>query len=486
MTDASKYTGLITSQHANKPKFMAMVDGVAQPFVDLQAVLANIPASYDLDNAIGDQLDVVGEWVGIGRNISTPLSVYFSLDTSGLGFDQGSWQGPYDPSTGLISLDDDTYRLLIRAKIGANSWDGTLGTSAAILNSIFGSSESLQPSGIVASGESFGTGDGLTKSFQLQYQGRPIFQISGSPSLYRNDWQGNQLLYSTPRTNMLRQSSFQTGWSLGGSGTTSLTPNYGTAPDGTLTAAVLSTLPGGSQYIYQSQTWAAGNSYTISAYAKTLGCSTFAIQSFQQSGAATFNIATGVATGFNGVCTGQAITPLIPSNGWYRCSATFQSNASGSNNIGFGTYGSSYSGNGFLIWGGQCELGPLTPLIPTLNSAVSVTDYTISTTGLVSLSSAPLSASALSWSGNGAIYPNDTFAFMQDNGDMSITVGVAGKTPSAVFMALLSHGYIPLKPSTVHVNAYLKSSVSGTPLFGFDVENQYISGFDVGSLGIAA
>ncbi|WZB61444.1 DUF2612 domain-containing protein [Achromobacter xylosoxidans] len=26
-------------------------------------------------------------------------------------------------------LDDDTYRLLLRAKIGANHWDGTLETS---------------------------------------------------------------------------------------------------------------------------------------------------------------------------------------------------------------------------------------------------------------------------------------------------------------------------------------------------------------------
>ena len=43
---------------------------------------------------------------------------------------------PFDPDNGLTVLDDDTYRLL-RAKIGANHWDGTLETSAAILNQIF-------------------------------------------------------------------------------------------------------------------------------------------------------------------------------------------------------------------------------------------------------------------------------------------------------------------------------------------------------------
>ncbi|MFX6149299.1 DUF2612 domain-containing protein, partial [Acinetobacter baumannii] len=49
-------------------------------------------------------------------------------------------KGPFDPDTGLTTLDDDTYRLLIKAKIGANHWDGTLEGSAAILNSIFDSS----------------------------------------------------------------------------------------------------------------------------------------------------------------------------------------------------------------------------------------------------------------------------------------------------------------------------------------------------------
>ncbi|SAL25591.1 DUF2612 domain-containing protein [Caballeronia telluris] len=138
MAQVSDYTGLITSEHANKPKFTAMVGGVAQAFVDIQNQLDATPPAFDLDSAVGVQLDVVGLWVGVTRNVDTPLTgVYFSLDVDGLGFDQGVWQGPFDPNTGVVSLDDDTYRLLIRAKIGANSWDGTQGSSAAILNSIF-------------------------------------------------------------------------------------------------------------------------------------------------------------------------------------------------------------------------------------------------------------------------------------------------------------------------------------------------------------
>jgi len=139
MADIATYTALVTSEHNQKPDFMAVVEALAQPMVDLQNVLDSMPGKFDLDNAVGVQLDDVGLWVGISRNVSVPLSgVYFSLDTVGLGFDQGSWKGPFDPDTGLTRLDDETYRLAIRAKIGANHWDGTLGSSKAILDSIFG------------------------------------------------------------------------------------------------------------------------------------------------------------------------------------------------------------------------------------------------------------------------------------------------------------------------------------------------------------
>lgn len=139
MADISQYTDRITSEHNQKPKFMAVVEALTGTMVDQQNVLASMPGKFDLDNAVGDQLDTIGIWVGISRNVSIPLTnVYFSLDTEWLGFDQGSWKGPFDPDTGLTRLDDATYRLVIRAKIGANHWDGTLGASKAILDSIFG------------------------------------------------------------------------------------------------------------------------------------------------------------------------------------------------------------------------------------------------------------------------------------------------------------------------------------------------------------
>ncbi|KVU48234.1 hypothetical protein WK69_11030 [Burkholderia ubonensis] len=139
MAELNEYTALITSEHRDKPRFAATVAAVVQPLVDQMNLLASMPGKFDLDVAVGDQLDTVGLWVGVSRRIRTPLTgIYFSFDIDGLGFDQGIWKGPFDPDTGLTVLDDDTYRLVIRAKIGANHWDGTLEQSAAILNSIFG------------------------------------------------------------------------------------------------------------------------------------------------------------------------------------------------------------------------------------------------------------------------------------------------------------------------------------------------------------
>lgn len=138
MTDITDYTGKITSQHADKPKFMAMVQMVAQCFLDANLASAGLPAVFDLDNAIDAQLDDVGLWVGVSRNIATPLTgVYFALDTPGLGFDQGVWKGPFDPDTGITTLDNETYRTLIRAKIGANHWDGTLPHAKEIFDLVF-------------------------------------------------------------------------------------------------------------------------------------------------------------------------------------------------------------------------------------------------------------------------------------------------------------------------------------------------------------
>jgi hypothetical protein len=124
---ARDYTTLITSEHAGKPKFAAMVALVAGCFGDAADVATAMRGYFDLDDAVGAQLDVVGEWIGLGRYVTTPITgAYFSFGVEGVGWGEGYWLPPYAPTEGLTRLDDDTYRTMLRGKIAANHYDGTL------------------------------------------------------------------------------------------------------------------------------------------------------------------------------------------------------------------------------------------------------------------------------------------------------------------------------------------------------------------------
>lgn len=138
-TTLTQYTDLVTSEHADKPNFLATLAAILQPLVDGINVVGSMPGKFDADVAVGQQLDFTGQWVGISRNLRLPIAgVYFSFDIVGLGFDEGVWFSSQDPAEGVISLDDGTYRQMIYAKIAANVWDGSLGDANQRLADIFG------------------------------------------------------------------------------------------------------------------------------------------------------------------------------------------------------------------------------------------------------------------------------------------------------------------------------------------------------------
>lgn len=134
-----KYLDLIPNWNREKPKFSGTISALVEPLAGSQAFVTHLPIDFDLDVAIGSQLDVVGEWVGRTRFVSIPIeNVWFSFDLEGIGFDQGAWKGPYDLDANMSRLDDDHYRILLRAKIAANQWDGTLPGAKAVLDPVFG------------------------------------------------------------------------------------------------------------------------------------------------------------------------------------------------------------------------------------------------------------------------------------------------------------------------------------------------------------
>lgn len=134
------YQNLVTSEHQSSPNYMAWLSAMIEPLTVIQSVIGEFIDKFDLDIAAGVQLDAVGQWVGISRLLPEALiGVYFSWDdTPELGWDSGVWQSRSDPDSGLIVLPDDLYRLLLRAKIVANRWDGSIPGLYEIWGTVFG------------------------------------------------------------------------------------------------------------------------------------------------------------------------------------------------------------------------------------------------------------------------------------------------------------------------------------------------------------
>lgn len=134
----SDYLNLVTSEYRQKPNFISTITANVNLPVQVQNLLLAMIPLFDVDLAVGDQLDIVGQWVGISRNVAIPIEgVFFSWDGTdpSVGWDYGSWRG--EEPVAITQLPDDAYRSLIRAKIAANHWDGTIEGAYNIWDAVF-------------------------------------------------------------------------------------------------------------------------------------------------------------------------------------------------------------------------------------------------------------------------------------------------------------------------------------------------------------
>lgn len=124
---ATDYVPLITNAHADKPRFVETVRLLTSAAASIGDAALSLTNAFSVDEAVGVQLDTVGLWVGISRRQSTPIpNAFFTWDDAALGWNVGSWKGPFVSTEGITVLDDDTYRAVIKAKIGANYWNGSM------------------------------------------------------------------------------------------------------------------------------------------------------------------------------------------------------------------------------------------------------------------------------------------------------------------------------------------------------------------------
>jgi hypothetical protein len=168
------YLSLVPSQWRAAPKFLSWLAALLQPLVDVGICAAGLNAAFDIDTAVGSQLDVLGQFIGVSRTL--PFAPGNSIataviDVAGSSYVNGdvlnvvqagatggqviyNSTGPsivisnvgsgYTNATGLATtgghgtgltvtittvawspvLDDVHYRILLMAKILQNQWNG--------------------------------------------------------------------------------------------------------------------------------------------------------------------------------------------------------------------------------------------------------------------------------------------------------------------------------------------------------------------------
>lgn len=114
------YLNLITSEHITKPKFKAWVDVLLTPFIDAIKLNEDIKKAFYLTNAVGVQLDTLGKILGQSRQMDFT---------------------PTDGSSPI--LDDDNYRIVLKAKVIKNQWKGTVSSFYQFWSTLFENSLSI-------------------------------------------------------------------------------------------------------------------------------------------------------------------------------------------------------------------------------------------------------------------------------------------------------------------------------------------------------
>lgn len=109
------YKNLVPTNNYNKPKYMGYLDAILSPIIHMGAIVETVGHAFDVQSARGEQLDIIGELVGISRLLPTP------------------------PTVGDRMMNDDEYLMCIMMKIAQNEWDGTNESAARLYNNVLGS-----------------------------------------------------------------------------------------------------------------------------------------------------------------------------------------------------------------------------------------------------------------------------------------------------------------------------------------------------------
>jgi hypothetical protein len=114
------YLDNVTSQYRDKSNFIAWLSTHLTIVDGIYNILKSLDDNFDLDYAIGAQLDTLGVIIGRSRTLN------------------------FNPSDGSsATMDDDTYRTVLKAKIAMNNWDGTVPSMYEIWDDLFSNDDDM-------------------------------------------------------------------------------------------------------------------------------------------------------------------------------------------------------------------------------------------------------------------------------------------------------------------------------------------------------
>jgi hypothetical protein len=130
MTYLEQSLKLIILQYSDKPNATAEMTNLLSEYQEAWTFFENFIPSFDIDQAWGDRLDLIGKIVGFNRTVSLLIDKkYFGFEgqTNSLGFGQAPFYRHGDARYNNSDLNDTDYQFYLKAKIIKNNVSAIMG-----------------------------------------------------------------------------------------------------------------------------------------------------------------------------------------------------------------------------------------------------------------------------------------------------------------------------------------------------------------------
>lgn len=119
-----QYLNLLIIQYYNKPKAREEIYRKIERYYDIYKSIIDFYSAYDVDSAVGLQLDHIGRIVGVARNIAeSEPNTFFGYNNAPYttGYSDAPYRTINDRLYSSRQLNDTEYRYIIKAKIAFNN-----------------------------------------------------------------------------------------------------------------------------------------------------------------------------------------------------------------------------------------------------------------------------------------------------------------------------------------------------------------------------